>query len=76
MTIYDYITGTSFPITLEGVIEDIMDGLITIRDAKTGDKIPMPDKPEYIERDLRIFMFAGEELSEDEHTLYAYAEKR
>lgn len=71
MTIYDYITGTSFPITLEGVIEEIMDGIITIRDARTGEKISMPDKPEYIERDLQIFIFAGEELTEDEHALFA-----
>lgn len=69
MTIYDFITGTSYPITLEGVIEDIMDGIITIRDVKTGDKIPMPDNPQYIERDLQNLMFEGEELTDEEYTL-------
>lgn len=76
MTIYEYITQPSFPITKEGVIEDIMDGIITIRGAKTGVKIIMTDKPEDIERELKTFMFAGEELSEDEHILYAYVEGR
>lgn len=72
MTIYEYITQPSFPITLEGVIEDIMDGLITIR----GAKIIVTDKPEDIERELKTFIFAGEELTDDEHILYACVEER
>ncbi len=72
MTIYEYITQPSFPITLEGVIENIKDGLITLRSIESGRKIIIiPDDSENIEYYLKHVIFAGEELSEDEHTLYA-----
>lgn len=70
MTIYEYITQASYPITIKGVIDDIIDGTITIRDARSGYKIIMPDNPKDVEKEMHTFLFEGEELSDDEHTMY------
>lgn len=70
MTLFSYVTSESFPITLTGVIDDIMDGIITVRGAKTGCKINMGDTPSEVERTMRKYLFAGEELTDDEHILY------
>lgn len=70
MTIYGYITGGSFPITLEGVIEDIMDGLITVRGVNTGCKVNMGNTPEEVEKNLRRYLFEGEVLTDDEHAFF------
>lgn len=70
MTLFNYLTSESFPITLKGVVDDIMDGIITVRGIKTGCKINMGDTPEEVERHLRQYLFAGEELTDDEHTFF------
>ena len=71
MTLFNYVTSESFPILLTGVIDDIMEGIITIRGAKTGCRINMGDTPEEVERHLRKYLFMGEELTDDEHILFA-----
>ena len=70
MTLFNYVTSESFPITLKGVIDDIMDGIITVRGHKTGCKINMGDTPEEVELRLRKYLFMGEELTDDEHTFF------
>lgn len=70
MTLFNYVTSESFPITLTGVIDDIMDGIITVRGVKTGCKINMGDTPADVERTMRKYLFAGEELTDDEHTFF------
>lgn len=75
MTLFNYLTSESFPITLKGVIDDIMDDIITVRGHKTGCKINMGDTPEEVERHLRQYLFAGEELTDDEHIFYVISGK-
>lgn len=70
MTLFNFVTSESFPINLNGVIDDIMEGIITVRGNKTGCKINMGDTPEEVEKHLRKYLFAGEELTDDEHTFF------
>ena len=70
MTLFNFVTSESFPITLKGVIDDIMDGIITVRGHKTGCKINMGSTPEEVEHHLRKYLFMGEELTDDEHTFF------
>lgn len=70
MTLFNYVTSESFPIKLTGVIDDIMDGIITVRGNKTGCKINMGSTPEEVEKHLRNYLFMGEELTDDEHTFF------
>lgn len=70
MTLFNFVTSESFPITLTGVIDDIMEGIITVRGHKTGCKINMGDTAGDVERAMRRYLFMGEELTDDEHTFF------
>lgn len=70
MTLFNFVTSESFPINLNGVIDHIIAGIITVRGHKTGCKINMGDTPEEVERHLRKYLFMGEELTDDEHTFF------
>lgn len=70
MTLFNFVTSESFPINLNGVIDDILEGIITVRGNKTGCKINMGSTLEEVERHLRKYLFAGEQLTDDEHTFF------